>query len=235
MPPPSQPANVTGVPDATHKSRRLQVAVSIWAGWVALYLPHAYNLAIYPFAAALLALSSSLQRSYAKTHAVDLRYSVADVSLPARAARNPPQPASSLSSLAAASPQQPADSSPAACPGGMLSDAYTHLLGALANATRGLPHKQPLRHQYQASTVSRPSTPSSDATFAVSSPPEEQSIHAARNFVQPYLDAGTTPPMPECWGHRGASGVFPENTMASFERAVEDGSEGIETGAFLPG
>ena len=40
---------------------------------------------------------------------------------------------------------------------------------------------------------------------------------------------GTPPPMPECWGHRGASGAFPENTIASFERAVKDGSEGIES------
>ncbi|KAI3628821.1 hypothetical protein CBS14141_000524 [Malassezia furfur] len=36
------------------------------------------------------------------------------------------------------------------------------------------------------------------------------------------------PPMPECWGHRGASAAFPENTLASFEQAIRDGSEGIE-------
>ncbi|EIW61590.1 PLC-like phosphodiesterase [Trametes versicolor FP-101664 SS1] len=35
--------------------------------------------------------------------------------------------------------------------------------------------------------------------------------------------------LPECWGHRGASAAFPENTLASFERAFRDGAEGIES------
>ncbi|KAH9899561.1 PLC-like phosphodiesterase [Cubamyces lactineus] len=35
--------------------------------------------------------------------------------------------------------------------------------------------------------------------------------------------------MPECWGHRGASATFPENTLASFEAAIRDGAEGIES------
>ncbi|OBZ70078.1 Phosphatidylglycerol phospholipase C [Grifola frondosa] len=35
--------------------------------------------------------------------------------------------------------------------------------------------------------------------------------------------------MPECWGHRGASSAFPENTLASFEAAMRDGAEGIES------
>ncbi|KZT29367.1 PLC-like phosphodiesterase [Neolentinus lepideus HHB14362 ss-1] len=34
---------------------------------------------------------------------------------------------------------------------------------------------------------------------------------------------------PECWGHRGASAAFPENTLASFEAAIRDGAEGIES------
>jgi len=34
---------------------------------------------------------------------------------------------------------------------------------------------------------------------------------------------------PECWGHRGASASFPENTLASFEAAIRDGAEGIES------
>ncbi|TFK55429.1 PLC-like phosphodiesterase [Heliocybe sulcata] len=33
----------------------------------------------------------------------------------------------------------------------------------------------------------------------------------------------------ECWGHRGASAAFPENTLASFEGAIRDGVEGIES------
>ncbi|KAG9087893.1 hypothetical protein FRC06_002309, partial [Ceratobasidium sp. 370] len=35
--------------------------------------------------------------------------------------------------------------------------------------------------------------------------------------------------LPECWGHRGASVAFPENTLASFEAAMRDGAEGIES------
>jgi phosphatidylglycerol phospholipase C len=40
-----------------------------------------------------------------------------------------------------------------------------------------------------------------------------------------------TPPtaLPDCWGHRGASATYPENTLASFEAAIRDGSEGIES------
>ncbi|KAF5364071.1 hypothetical protein D9756_000161 [Leucocoprinus leucothites] len=36
--------------------------------------------------------------------------------------------------------------------------------------------------------------------------------------------------LPDCWGHRGASSRFPENTLASFEAAIRDGAEGIESG-----
>lgn len=60
-------------------------------------------------------------------------------------------------------------------------------------------------------------------------------------------------PLPQCWGHRGvsltsalrkpildfdfllilqASAAFPENTLASFEAAIRDGSEGIESGNY---
>ncbi|THH18212.1 hypothetical protein EW146_g2729, partial [Bondarzewia mesenterica] len=35
--------------------------------------------------------------------------------------------------------------------------------------------------------------------------------------------------LPECWGHRGASAAFPENTLASFDAAIRDGAEGIES------
>ncbi|KAI0331318.1 PLC-like phosphodiesterase [Cubamyces sp. BRFM 1775] len=43
-------------------------------------------------------------------------------------------------------------------------------------------------------------------------------------------DSSSTPnKLPECWGHRGASAAFPENTLASFERAMRDGAEGIES------
>lgn len=35
--------------------------------------------------------------------------------------------------------------------------------------------------------------------------------------------------VPECWGHRGASATFPENTRASFVEAIKAGADGIET------
>ncbi|OJA19341.1 hypothetical protein AZE42_00409 [Rhizopogon vesiculosus] len=35
--------------------------------------------------------------------------------------------------------------------------------------------------------------------------------------------------LPECWGHRGASADFPENSIASFAAAMKDGAEGIES------
>jgi len=35
--------------------------------------------------------------------------------------------------------------------------------------------------------------------------------------------------LPECWGHRGASAAFPENTLGSFQTAIRDGAEGIES------
>lgn len=58
--------------------------------------------------------------------------------------------------------------------------------------------------------------------------------------------------LPECWGHRGvstivmtlnwhyvltsdqASAAFPENTLASFEAAIRDGAECIESGMTSP-
>ncbi|KAF9000216.1 hypothetical protein BDQ17DRAFT_1359825 [Cyathus striatus] len=44
------------------------------------------------------------------------------------------------------------------------------------------------------------------------------------------LPCYSTNPLPDCWGHRGASSRFPENTLASFEAAMRDGAEGIESG-----
>ncbi|THH27820.1 hypothetical protein EUX98_g6356 [Antrodiella citrinella] len=39
----------------------------------------------------------------------------------------------------------------------------------------------------------------------------------------------TAKALPQCWGHRGASAAYPENTLASFEAAIRDGAEGIES------
>ncbi|KAI0036709.1 PLC-like phosphodiesterase [Vararia minispora EC-137] len=53
------------------------------------------------------------------------------------------------------------------------------------------------------------------------------------HFFLPLSYVLFTPSLPfrftECWGHRGASAAFPENTLASFEAAMRDGSEGIES------
>ncbi|KAF8914290.1 PLC-like phosphodiesterase [Gymnopilus junonius] len=43
------------------------------------------------------------------------------------------------------------------------------------------------------------------------------------------MSTASTRALPECWGHRGASSRFPENTLASFEAAIRDGAEGIES------
>ncbi|KAF7294875.1 GP-PDE domain-containing protein [Mycena indigotica] len=55
--------------------------------------------------------------------------------------------------------------------------------------------------------------------------------HLAQSPSCPFV---LLPPVPvlinsECWGHRGASARFPENTMASFEAAIRDGVDGIES------
>ncbi|KAF8204669.1 PLC-like phosphodiesterase [Pholiota molesta] len=47
--------------------------------------------------------------------------------------------------------------------------------------------------------------------------------------AQIYLREDDTVPSSHCWGHRGASSRFPENTLASFEAAMRDGAEGIES------
>ncbi|KAJ7596457.1 PLC-like phosphodiesterase [Mycena floridula] len=39
--------------------------------------------------------------------------------------------------------------------------------------------------------------------------------------------------LPFCWAHRGASLALPENTLASFEKAIRDGAEGIESDVHL--
>lgn len=50
---------------------------------------------------------------------------------------------------------------------------------------------------------------------------------SARDDTEP--SALTPPP-----SRNQASAAFPENTLASFEAAIRDGAEGIESGAFAP-
>ncbi|KAK4699051.1 phosphatidylglycerol phospholipase C, partial [Phenoliferia sp. Uapishka_3] len=49
-------------------------------------------------------------------------------------------------------------------------------------------------------------------------------VHSAPTTLQPAQ-------WPLCWGHRGASAAYPENTLASFQAAIRDGAEGIESGS----
>jgi len=61
-----------------------------------------------------------------------------------------------------------------------------------------------------------------------------RSIYIPRSKVA-MSNASARRTLPECWGHRGASAAFPENTLASFERAIRDGSEAIESGKVSDG
>jgi len=45
-----------------------------------------------------------------------------------------------------------------------------------------------------------------------------------------FFAARVKPALPECWGHRGASAAFPENTLLSFKAAIADGAHAIESG-----
>ncbi|KAH9473767.1 hypothetical protein MJO29_000823 [Puccinia striiformis f. sp. tritici] len=57
---------------------------------------------------------------------------------------------------------------------------------------------------------------------------EESKIPPADNRTTPG-DKTRSTTLPLCWGHRGASATFPENTLCSFEAAIKDGAEGIES------
>lgn len=49
-------------------------------------------------------------------------------------------------------------------------------------------------------------------------------------ILQPSMTTNVSDHLPECWGHRGASAEYPENTFASFEAAIAEGSDCIESG-----
>ncbi|KDN46806.1 hypothetical protein K437DRAFT_268026 [Tilletiaria anomala UBC 951] len=96
-----------------------------------------------------------------------------------------------------------------------------------------------LNISHAARSMPEPSSPSYNRTHTRTAPAADDELdnrhsRTATNGKAPRRNSwhfkDTPPPMPECWGHRGASGAFPENTLASFERAVADGAEGIESG-----
>lgn len=57
----------------------------------------------------------------------------------------------------------------------------------------------------------------------------DQDLPAFELGVSSY-EARAQSQLPECWGHRGASASYPENTKASFIEACKQGADGIETG-----
>ncbi|KAJ7111584.1 PLC-like phosphodiesterase [Mycena crocata] len=58
----------------------------------------------------------------------------------------------------------------------------------------------------------------------------DQQLHSDPDAMTiPHFTCNHTQTPIECWGHRGASARFPENTMASFEAAIRDGVDGIES------
>jgi phosphatidylglycerol phospholipase C len=78
-------------------------------------------------------------------------------------------------------------------------------------------------------------------TALLATPPLVATTHPSpllEALVSPSLDAADKDSfslapakfrMPECWGHRGASASFPENTCKSFIEACKAGADGIET------
>ncbi|SCV72746.1 BQ2448_4283 [Microbotryum intermedium] len=89
-----------------------------------------------------------------------------------------------------------------------------------ARATiRYLGHARP---HYRPPSTTRLVRPTTMATAAVIAPVKPPLVKKGNYEGQ----------LPSCWGHRGvsASAAFPENTLASFEAAIRDGAEGIESG-----
>ncbi|TXT13585.1 hypothetical protein VHUM_00952 [Vanrija humicola] len=75
-------------------------------------------------------------------------------------------------------------------------------------------------------------TPVLEADSAAPSPAFEALVSPALFPVDKELSLDPAAPawrMPECWGHRGVSGVTAENTIMSFTEACKAGADGIET------
>ncbi|POW18538.1 hypothetical protein PSHT_05653 [Puccinia striiformis] len=67
---------------------------------------------------------------------------------------------------------------------------------------------------------------------SLSHQPFEDSLHQAlptHQLSSGFALGNKSAALPLCWGHRGASATFPENTLSSFEAAIKDGAEGIES------
>lgn len=93
-------------------------------------------------------------------------------------------------------------------------DVPLRALELVIQAASGLPDHQPIQ------LWNRP----------IPSHPKERTIAEAHNAVKPLVKAKLDLPVPDLYAHRGASfGEFPENTLRSFERAVET-ADAMETG-----
>ncbi|CAH7675156.1 glycerophosphoryl diester phosphodiesterase [Phakopsora pachyrhizi] len=65
--------------------------------------------------------------------------------------------------------------------------------------------------------------------MSVESFPRSQDSDLTTPSLSEATSSSLDEPLPACWGHRGASAAFPENTLSSFEAAIRDGAEGIES------
>lgn len=83
------------------------------------------------------------------------------------------------------------------------------------------------------SSTSVPPTPALSAGSSATSSDEDDDEYSSGGDISGDNDSAAlarkNKKLPQCWGHRGASAAFPENTLASFEQAVKDGAEGIES------
>lgn len=95
-------------------------------------------------------------------------------------------------------------------------DGPLRTLDLVIQATSGLPAHQPFRYLWRSRPVPRN--------------PKERTVAEAHKVVDPRGKAQLDGSVPDLYAHRGASsGEFPENTLRSFERAVET-AEAMETG-----
>ncbi|RSH95433.1 hypothetical protein EHS25_000523 [Saitozyma podzolica] len=72
-------------------------------------------------------------------------------------------------------------------------------------------------------------TPALSPSTSANASPAFSTILESPSLEPLDLDNASQWRMPECWGHRGASATYPENTRASFVEACKQGADGIET------
>lgn len=94
--------------------------------------------------------------------------------------------------------------------------------------TPTMEHPEPFRREHQQLDGLMPDLPVPALVATDEDSPELPPIVSPGLDDGPF-DLGAAPRLPECWGHRGASANFPENTLMSFIEACKAGADGIET------